>query len=343
MMLAPLLLAVLAARVTEAPTIPWRAKYDAAFSEAAARNVPVLIVDFDGWTEDRGQSQPDAFYSDKAFLAELEFAVVLLASQHDHGTRRQTIDGEERDVCPAWGGVSCDAHRDLLPKLFADFGKDGELISPLFVVASPERKQLARMEHERRPAELVVALKDAAKRLGPGMSATHHRQLTEGLARLKRLIELHEHAAATALLETLKKVPGNFAPNAAVKATETELDAAGQAQAKRAEELWAAARHREALERLDDVKAAFGKLPCAGVASASLVAKEKDAAAKPHLAALKAHRGARQIYFQAVSLEQAGDRRRALDAVEKLLRQFPESAFTDRAMSLRAGLKAGGS
>ncbi len=335
-MVAPLLLSCLA----DAPMIPWRAKYDAAFAEAAARNVPVLIVDFDGWTEDRGQTQPEAFFADKAFQAELEFAVVMLASQHDHGSTRRTIDGEEREVCSAWGGISCDAHRDLLPKLFADFGKDGELVSPLFIVASPERKEMARMEHEKRPSDLVFALKDAAKRLGAGMSATHHRQLVEGLTRLRRLIELHEYAAATTLLETLKRVPGNFAPNVAVKAVEGTLDAAGQAQVKRAEELWSAGRLLEALQQLDDVKAAFGKLPSAAAASTALAAHEKDPQAKPHLSVLKAHRNARQLYFLAVSQEQAGDRRRALESIEKLLRQFPESAFTDRATALRSGLKA---
>jgi len=151
---------------------------------------------------------------------------------------------------------------------------------------------------------------------------------------------MHEFAAATTLLETLKKVPGNFAPNAELKLVEGSLAAAGQALVKRAEELWSAGRPLEALQQLDDVKAAFGKLPCAAAAGAAVATYEKDPAAKAHLPTLKAHRSARQLYFEAVRQEQGGDPRRALATVEKLLRQFPESAFTDRATALRSGLKA---
>lgn len=337
-MLATLLLAL----ALDKPTLPFAEKYDAAFAEARARNVPVLIVDFDGWTEDQQQSQPGAFYSDPQFLAQVEGAVVLLASQHDHGARKETIAGEERDVCSLWGGISCNAHRDILPKLFADFGKDGELITPLFVVATPERKELTRHEHEKRPVDLVLALKAASKHLGPGMSRTHYLQIESGLRQLRRLTELHEFAAATALLETLKKVPGNFAPNAEVKAAESALDGAGREQAKRAQELWTAKRHLEALTLIDDVKAAFGKLPCVTAASATLAEWEKDPLTKEHAASLKAHRAARLLYFQAVAYEQANDRKRATETLDKLLRQFPESEFIDRARSLRDGLKSGG-
>ena len=50
------------------------------FAEAAARNVPVLLVDFDGWTTDTAQTQFTAFFEDKTFLAAAEGAVVVAST-----------------------------------------------------------------------------------------------------------------------------------------------------------------------------------------------------------------------------------------------------------------------
>ncbi|MSR47940.1 MAG: hypothetical protein EXS13_12910 [Planctomycetes bacterium] len=338
-MLPSLLLAASLSTAIDTPTIPYASKYDAAFAEARVRNVPVLIIDFDGWTEDKQQTQPEAFYSDKDFLTQIDGAVVLLASQEDHGSVKATIDGTDRDVCKLFGGVHCTTHRDVLPKLFTDFGKDGQLISPLFVVASPDKKELVRFEHEELPRDLVLALKGASKLLGPGMSRTVHRQLQSGLERVRRLVELREYAAATASLEPLQKIPGTFALNADVKIAASGIEEAGRAQTNRAKELWEAGRRLDGMIMLDDVKASFGRLPSAVEASATIRLWEKDAAAKAFMAGLQAHRGARQIYQQAVAQDAAGDRKRAGETLEKLLRQFPDSQFTNRAKILRDAVK----
>ncbi len=337
-----MLCALLIACATELPKLPFVEKYDAAFVEAKARNVPVLILDFDGWTEDRQQTQPSAYYEHKEFLAAAELSVLLLCSQEEHDPKRELIDGETRDVCGAWGGVSCRAHRDLLPKVFADFGRDGTLVTPLVVIADPDRRELARMEHEQPPAVVVAALKAASKKLGAGMPRRDYRALVQGLAHLKRLQELNEPAAAVALLETLRKVPGNFAPHAELKVAEQKLDEAGRGRLQRSNDLWSAGRRLDALIEADDVRSSFGKLACSATASALVASYEKDAGVtKEDRATLKAHRAAREIYQQAVELERASDSKRARQSLEKLLRQHPESRFTDRARSLLEGLKGG--
>lgn len=335
-----ILCALLLACALDQPKLPFTEKYDAAFAEARARNVPVLIVDFDGWTPDRQQTQPSAYYEDKEFLAAAESAVLLLCSQEEHAPRREEIDGTARDVCGAWGGVPCNAHRDLLPKVFADFGRDGELVSPLFVIADADRHEVARLEHEQPPSVVTAALRAAAKKLGPGMPRSDYRALVGGLAKLRRLQELNEPAAAVALLETLKKIPGSFAPHAELKVAEQKLDEAGRGRLQRANDLWSAGRRLEALIEADDVRGSFGKLACVATAAAQVGGWEKDAAvSKADLAELKAHRAARQLYQQAVDQERLGETKRALGTVEKLLKQHPNSRFTDRARSLRDGLK----
>src|SRR5262245_48438189 len=144
MLLACLLLGLDAARLTFAD------RYDDAFVEARERNVPVLVLDFDGWSTAQGH-KIESFYDDKDFLAAVDGAVLVIASQEEHGEKKQTVDGVERTVCSLFGGVPCVTHRDMLPKVFKDFGKEGELRSPLFVLAGPDHKELARIEHEQNP------------------------------------------------------------------------------------------------------------------------------------------------------------------------------------------------
>jgi len=341
-MLSALLLAAAVADGADAPKLPFVAKYDAAWTEAKARNVPVLIVNFDGWTEDLKQGQPTQFYEDKDFLAQADLAVVVMCSQGDHGVRKERIDGEERDVCGRFGGVTCVAHRDLMPKVFGDFGRDGLLPSPLFVIASPDRKELARLEHEHQAPELIVELKAAVKKLGPGMSRTHWLQIEQGLKRVRRAIDESDFAAATGALEPLKKIPGSFSPNSEVKAVEQSLDATGREQLVRAQVHWNNDRRLEALIAADDIKANFGKLPVAQSAAALVAEWEKNPAAKPALAELKLHRSARQLYLQAVELERLGDAKKAAQTIDKLMKQFPESRFTPKARILRDSLKLPG-
>ncbi len=335
-----MLLALWLTLATDAAKLVFADKYDAAFAEAAARNVPVLIVDFDGWTTDLKQGQPIAFYEDKEFCAAAEGAVLILASQEDHGSKKEEIDGETRDVCAKHGGTTCDAHRDMLPKLFTDFGRDGQIVSPLFIVATPERKELIRHEQEQRPAEMVLALKEAVKKLGPGMPRGDYVKVERGLKELRRLTELGEFASAVAALDQLRKIPGSFAPQTKIKVAEQKLDEAGRSKVQRAQELWSAGRQLEGLLAMDDVKGSFGKLAAAATAAVSVAEWEKSAEIKPHLATLKSHRAARQLYQQAVELERARDVKRAVQTLDKLLKQYPDSAFSERARTMAASLKS---
>lgn len=337
-----LLAAVVLAPQPELPPLPFVDRYDAAWAQAKERNVPVLVLDFDGWANGASDGPLEAFFTDRDFLRQAEAAVLVLASQDDHGRERQLLDGVEREVCAKFGVVSCDSHRDMLPKVFSDFGRDGVLVSPLFVVAGPDRKELARFEHEQTPSTISASLVAAGRTLGPGLPRRDWVALTQGARELERLIELHEPAAAVALLAQLRKIPGRFAPHEEVDRLAAKLEESGTKRLARAQELFAAGRALDGLIEADDVKACFGKLACADAAAAQVTAWEKDPAHKPLLRELKEHRSARQLYLSAVELDRAGDARRAVSALDRLLRQFPESRFTDRARSLRDGLESEG-
>jgi hypothetical protein len=323
------------------PKLVFAEKYDAAFEEAAARNVPVLIVDFDNWATSAGNPQVSEFFDDKEFgQTASDHAVLLLASNVDHGERKETVGGRTTSVCSEYGSVPCKAHKDVLPKLFADFAKDGQIVSPLFLVASPARKEIARFEHEQHPPAVTAQLKNAAKKLGDGMTRSDYLRLRHGLAEIEESTTLGEFDFAVATCDELSKIPGKLPLNADVAAAARKLDEAGKAKVKRADELWTAGRFGEALLDMEDVRASFGKLAAASEAAAKVAAWEKAPDAKSHLAELKDDRAARALFEQAVQFARKKDVKRTEQQVEKLSRAFPDSRFKNRLNRLVEEAKA---
>jgi outer membrane protein assembly factor BamD (BamD/ComL family) len=89
---------------------------------------------------------------------------------------------------------------------------------------------------------------------------------------------------------------------------------------------------------MDDVATGFGKLASARDAAARIATWEKSPEAKP-FANLKADRAARSLLVQGRTARRAGDAKKAVAALEKLVHDFPKSRFTPRGRELLATLK----
>jgi hypothetical protein len=315
----------------EVARIVYADRYDAAFEEARIRNVPVLIVDFDGWSTDKSNPQVSDLYESADFVAGADGAVMILAGQEDHGEKKQQVDGATRSVCSEYGGTSCLHHRDMLPKVFSDFGRDGALVSPLFVVATPDRKEVGRLLHEQQAPPILELLEKATKQLGLGLKRGDFARLDRGLKEIRRLVDAADFAPAIALIDDLKKIPGRSALQVDLLAEEEKLGETGRARLKRAEELWAAGRFLDAMIDLDDVRVSFGKLEAATLASSKLAVWEKSPEAKPVLPELKVDRTARGLYLQGLDYRRKGDPKRAKQSFEKLIKTYPDSRFCPRA------------
>ena len=309
-------------------------KYDTAFAEAAERNVPVLIIDPDGWSTDRSNPQLGDFATDKAFLEAAERAVLLLVSQEEHGASKELVDGVEREVCAAHGSNPCRVHRDLLPRVFSDFGRDGQLTSPLFAVAMPDRKLAARLEHEQKPLAVAAALTAAAGKLGAGMTRTDYLRIRNGLKMSSEFGDRGDLDGASMIGDELARIPGDLAPNRAVAGRQRELFEIASGSIAKARELWTNSRTLDALIRCDDIRAAFGKLAPAVEAAGLLVAWEKDEKSKDVLATYRADQSQRQKYRQAVAAWISGDLPRATQLADRLLKSDSESRFATRAKTL---------
>jgi hypothetical protein len=330
---------------SEASPLPFADRYDHAFEEATLRNVPVLVLDFDSWASNDASGSVSEFYEDAAFRKAIDGAVLILASQDEHGTKRQTIDGVERNVCQTYGGTLCTDHLRMLTeisrdaKVFEKVGKDGAIISPMFVTITPAHEVLAVAHHEQHAHEVVAMVKEAQKRVGNGLARSDYVRLKRGLDEAKQLVNASDYPAAVELLEELTRIPGDYKPIATARSDLEALEPRGRELMKVAESSWSSGDFAAALTQMDDVATGFGKLAAAREAAARIATWEKSPEAKSLLANLKADRTARTLLVQGRTACRAGDAKRAATALEKLVHDFPKSRFTPRGRELLATLK----
>ena len=329
---------------SDAAPLPFADKYDQAFEEAATRNVPVLIVDFDSWANAVPNQTVAAFFEDADFRKVSEQAVLILASQGDHGTKKQVIDGSERQVCKEFGGTLCTNHLRMLTeicrdaKVFAKIGVDGAIHTPLMAVVTPSHDVVGSFTHEQLTATVTNLLRTAQKQVGAGLARGDYLKLVRGLADAKEQADRAEYATATEILDELARIPGNFKPNAAVKSFHASLEPKGRELMTVAELSWKNGQFLDALIEMDDVATGFGKLAVAHDAAARVAAWERAPEAKSELAALKIDRAARQLYLQGVAAARAGDAKKAAATFDKLVKSQPKSRFSARAEKLLAAL-----
>jgi hypothetical protein len=285
------------------------------------------------------------FYEDAAFRKAADGAVLILAGQDEHGTKKQTIDGVERNVCQTYGGTLCSDHLRVLTdlsrdsKVFAKIGENGAIVSPMFVTITPDHEVLAVSHHEQKAPAVVAMLKAAQQKVGTGLARSDYIKLKRGLDEAKQRENASDFPCAVEVLEELSRIPGDFKPIAAAKRELESLEPRGRELMKVAESSWSSGDFAAALTAMDDVATGFGKLASAHDAAARVATWEKSPEAKPFLANLKTDRAARQLFFQGRVAARAGDSKRAGALLEKLVHDFPKSRFADRGRELLATLK----
>ena len=308
-------------------------RYSVAFEEASARNVPVVILDFDGWED--GDYNLSQWYENRALLEITEFTVLILAGQHTHDQEQQLVDGEKRLVCAEYGGVPCEVHQRMLHEVFKDFAdEEGSLPSPLFIVVLPDRTPVARFEQELGPNSIVRAIRKSQAKLGQGLGRTDYRKLKEGVALLKRKIDLKAYRAAWLKVLDLRAIPGNTALHKQLADLEEQLREAGKRRLAELEELWAKGQHLDALLGADELSGSFGKTPVGKQVAAVLKGWQRTPEGKAHARTVKNTRIAREMYEKGTRLDGEGNTRKALSTLRQLVKKFPESIWAEKARPL---------
>ncbi len=325
--------------------LPFADHYDQAFEEAALRNVPVLVVDFDSWASNNQSGSIAEFYEDPTFRKAADGAVLILAGQDEHGTKKQVVEGQERNVCQTYGGTLCTDHLRMLTdlsrdaKVFAKIGENGAIVSPMFVTITPAHEVLTVVHHEQKAPAVVAMLKEAQKKVGGGLPRSEYVRLKRGLDEAKQQANASDFAGAVEILEDLARIQGDFPPIAAAKTYLESLEPRGRERMKVAETSWSSGDFAAALTEMDDVATGFGKLAVARDAATAVASWEKSPEAKPFLANLKSDRAARQLFFQGRIAARAGDAKKAVGPLDKLVHDYPKSRFAEPGRALLATLK----
>lgn len=330
-LLATLLLSAPQSGATSRLYYHYATRYDDAFEEAQVRNVPVVILDFDGWKDDnQDKILRSDWFEDKELRAQLEAAVVILASQEQHEETVQEVDGDRRAVCGEFGYIPCGVHQRMLPEIFKDFAVEGAIASPLFLVVKPDRTLVARELHEERPSVLLPHLKAARQDLGIGLDRLTFRQLKEGVEQLRRALEIQEFRRACRALEALREIPGKTALHETLNGLVASFEELGQKALAEANERWGQGRHMESLVLYDRVESHFAALEVADDARKSLRDCLRTPEGKAQARAFKDHQAARTLFEKGSDAEEEGDKRTALRQFQLLVKKYPESLFADR-------------
>jgi hypothetical protein len=149
------------------PTIEWwPGSWEAAFEDARARNVPVLI----GFVMD-GEEANDrivaGLYQDASFVKVTDRLVPIIVSMGMHATAKREVRGQTISVCSRFGGIPCSQHKDLESTARTTYW-DRDVQTPSHVMVLPDGVEVGRLIDVHGPSAFEDLLKQARRKLGGG-------------------------------------------------------------------------------------------------------------------------------------------------------------------------------
>ena len=306
--------------------------YSAAFEEAKDRNVPLLIMDYDGWEGDDTE-----FHTDKRFLAAAEYAVLMLIGQHRHNDVKELRDGEERIVCSSYGGVPCKTHMKLLNLVYQEFFQDQDLKSPMFLVLTPDKQQLDKFLEETSSAQVTLALRNAQRKLGPGIARTAYATIGKELLELAAAIERSDWREACERWTAARALELGTESGPAQRLAEASkaLAEAFASQREAAVGQWDAGEHRAALFALDEAVWACDEAEELLPDGADLLKTwSKTPEGKALSRELRDERKARDLFTKGEAAYEAGDESKAKRSLQEVVRKYEASKWAEFARGI---------
>lgn len=231
------------------PIFWWRDSYKAAKAEAAARNVPIILVII----QDQEESN-DLFVAEvmatREFIRLTERCVAVIAAREEHETGKFEIDGRQEEVCKKFKTVNCNEHRKLEREMYAELFEGAPVKTPHLKVILPDGKVEASFEDHINVGAFNAAFKAAATKLGPGVERAAWVTIKKEIAEARQAERTGDLATAWELCEDIvaKGAQSKIAKDAAQMKEEIQ---------KRLEAL---AADVEATAKTGDYSAAFAKL-----------------------------------------------------------------------------------
>lgn len=244
------------------PIFWWRDSYKAAKAEAAARNVPIILVII----QDQEESN-DVFVLDimatKEFLRLTERCVAVIAAREEHETAKFEIDGQSQDLCKKFKTVSCTEHKKLEREMYVELFDGAPVKTPHLKVILPDGKVEASFEDHINVGAFNAAFKAAAAKLGPGVERAAWVTIKKEIAEAREAQRTGDLAKAWELCEDIvaKGAQSKIAKDAALMKDEIQksLDVlVGEVEnAAKAED------YATAFAKLDELKAGAKGTPIA--------------------------------------------------------------------------------
>ena len=174
-------------------SLHWRADWERAQLEAAARNCPILVLVATDFVPGLATAWQEIIGTDE--FAELAEGVVLVAAcggdgfathwrEEERKSRSRAdadrSDGEKTLICDRFQ-IPDSARRALFKRFFKQF-VSAEFWQPLYLILGPDGKELARLEgHELKFAHVAGAIAYEQKELGRSVSRKKYERWVKGL------------------------------------------------------------------------------------------------------------------------------------------------------------------
>lgn len=216
------LLLCLAARAGDPDTVRYVPSWRAATSEAADRNVPILVVFVR--QDEAGQGIEKSVLTGMEFTAASKKWVTVYCNEDDGQPVKKEGDREFSRLTP---GITVEEHAAAWRELSAKFFKADDAPAPAFVWCLPSGEELGRKEGPMTSRELTARMAEASKKAGPGLD-------------LPAYLDALDHLRSGAEADSAGKVGDAVKEYSAV--LKLEKNPGGKAMAKKA---------REELDKLD--------------------------------------------------------------------------------------------
>ena len=315
----------------------WDKSYEAAFTEARIRNVPVLIA-FIQDDEEANDRIVAGLYEDSSFIKMTGRCVPMVACITEHETKKQTVRGNVRSCCTRFGASTCSRHRHIDSYARPRYWKD-DVKTPSHIVVYPDGKEAGRIIDVAGTDTYVALVKKAQSKLGRGMTANLFDQVLEDLNAVDQALSKKDFEVGIKRLVSLEKICRKHPLETRIRGLWNQVNGEGAMILARAQDLQKQKSFLGALRLLSENSRRFKGARVYGALKAAegKVRRTKEGRAAERL--LKREARALPEFTKARKAEQGGDFVKAASCYEKVIKKAQETPLAQQAKARLDALK----
>jgi hypothetical protein len=172
----------------------WSGTWEAAFTEAKTRNVPVLVVFIqDG--EEANERLVTGTFTDPEYIKTTHRVLPIVVSIQFHGIKKEEVGGVVKGVCSKFGSTTCDAHQNLESHARVELC-GSEVQTPQHVLVLPDKTIVGRIIDIAPVSGYQELVAKGVKKLGRGLTSAELKQVRDQFRDAEARIEKQDWAGA---------------------------------------------------------------------------------------------------------------------------------------------------